>query len=108
MLMLVRYATMFMDRVRWYALRTAAQVLYAVLVVGGAIVGFIVGAVATLAAIAFAIFALVATVVGLLSIMGAYRDPLHMLLDVAILGVTALAAIFTVPMYLGLRALRRR
>ena len=54
------------------------------------------------------VVALVATVVGLLSIMGAYRDPLHMLLDVAILAVAGLAMLFAIPMYLALRVIRRR
>lgn len=104
----ILYLAMFCDRVRWHALHAMARVLYVVLVAGSAVVGFVFGAVTSLVVLAVALFALVATVVGLLRLMGAYRDPFHMLLDVAILGVAGLAVLLSVPMCLALRALTRR
>jgi hypothetical protein len=108
MLMLLRYTTMFFHRVRWHALHAAARVLYAILLAGSAVLGFVIGGLAALAAMALTVFVLVATIVGLLTIMGAYRDPLHMLLDVAILALLGLGFLFAIPMYLGLRAMTRR
>jgi len=102
------YLAMFFDRTRWHALRAAARVLYVVLVVGAGIVGLVVGTVAALAAMAVAIFAALGVLVGLLTLMGAYRDPIHMLVDVVILVVAGLSVIIAIPMFLGIRAATRR
>ena len=108
MLKLALYTTMFLEGARWHALRTAARIAYVVLVGGGAVVGFIVGAIAMLAVIAFAIFALVAIVVGLLHLVGAFRVPIHLAVSVAILGFAGLVVLFAIPMLAVLRAVTRR
>jgi len=108
MLKLAFYTTMFFEGVRWHALRTVARTAYVVLVGGGAVVGFVVGAIATLAAIAFTIFALAAIIVGLLHLMGAFRDPVHLAVGVGILAFVGLVMLFAIPMLAVLRAVTRR